>query len=163
MAEQEKTPTEPTTPPPATPPAEPPPGPVPYERFAEINKRAKEAETRLQALEAERKAAEEKNLAEQNKYKELYEKREQELAAERLRNTRQQVAMQKGIPADLVDRLQGASAEELTADADRLLAFIKPATGPGVPPAPRAAQPGTLELDKMTPAQIRKAMQPADS
>lgn len=169
MAEQQPqdpTPQDPQEPqgqqPPATPqPQQEPPGPVPYDRFAEVNRRAKEAEARLQQLEADRKKAEETALAEQNKYKELYEKREQELAAERLSNTRLAVAMKKGIPADLANRLQGDTAEDIAVDADRLLAFLKPASGPGVPPAPRTSQPMAVDWEKLDPAQIRKAMQPA--
>lgn len=137
------------------------PGPVPYGRFKEVNQRARDLEQRLARIEEERKAAREKELAEQEKWRELAEQREQELKQERLARTRQQVAMQKGIPADLVDRLQGSSEEELAADADRLLQFIQPAQGPGVPPASRNPQPAEYDLDNMTPAQIRELREQA--
>lgn len=42
---------------------------------------------------------------------------------------RSKVALTKGLPADLADRLRGSSEDELTEDADRLLALLKP-SGP---------------------------------
>jgi len=41
-------------------------------------------------------------------------------------NARLKVALEKGLPADLVPRLVGTNAEELAADADALLALIGP-------------------------------------
>lgn len=149
--------------PPQTPPQDDPPGPVPYPRFKEVNDALKELKEWREKQEAMTKAATEKRLAEQQKWQELAETREKELTAERLRNTRQQVAMQKGIPADLVDRLQGATTEELQADADRLLQFIKPPTGPGVPPSSRVTQPVNVDLTKMNASQIRKAYKPDET
>lgn len=43
---------------------------------------------------------------------------------------RARVALSKGLPADLADRLRGSSDEELAEDADRLLALLKPAGPP---------------------------------
>lgn len=40
--------------------------------------------------------------------------------------TREQVAAAKGIPAELADRLQGSTREELEADADVLIRALKP-------------------------------------
>jgi hypothetical protein len=56
-------------------------------------------------------------------------------------NLRLKVAIEKGLPADLVGRLQGDTAEALAADADTLLSLIKPA-GPETPkmPKPNPAQ-----------------------
>lgn len=45
-------------------------------------------------------------------------------------DTREQVAAAKGIPAELADRLQGSTREELEADADVLIcALIRRAAG----------------------------------
>jgi hypothetical protein len=54
--------------------------------------------------------------------------------AEQLRasDIRKQVALDKGVPASLVARLQGSTAEELSADADQLLSLLQ---------APRSPQP----------------------
>jgi len=41
------------------------------------------------------------------------------------RATRLQVALDKGLPVDLVDRLRGDDAESLAADADALMALFK--------------------------------------
>ena len=151
---------------PAVPPAPPPampetPGPVPYDRFREVNDRAKTLEVRLAKIEADRKAAAEKAAAEQGQWQQLAETREKELQAERLTNTRQRVAMQKGIPADLVARLQGEDEGAIAADADKLLAFLKPATGPGVPPPSRNGQPARVDMSNMSPEQVRKSWKPS--
>lgn len=65
---------------------------------------------------AEQKAEERTKVAESNAASAAAE-------AARLR-----VALEKGLPADLVNRLVGSTPEELAEDADRLLALIKPST-----------------------------------
>lgn len=164
----------PTTPPPAGNQPEPPappqpgqgndngdqPGPVPYDRFKAVNEKARTLEQQLAKIEADRKAAEEKAAAERGEWEKIAKRREADLAAERLNNARLRVAAQKGIPADLVGRLQGDTEEAIAQDADKLLAFLKPASGPGTPPAPRGSQPPTVDLANMTPKQIREAYQP---
>lgn len=42
-------------------------------------------------------------------------------------NLRLRVALEKSIPADLIDRLRGETKEELEADADKLLEMVAPA------------------------------------
>lgn len=111
-----------------------PPKTVPYERFAEVNTRAKEYADRLEALEKAQKDAEEKALADQNKWKELAEKREGELKTERLARLKLDVALKAGLPAEFAARLQGEKEEDLMADAKTLLPLVKPVT-PGNPPA----------------------------
>jgi len=152
-------PTEPPAPDPADKP-KPPPGPVPYERFKEVNEQAKALQAQLAAIEKQRKEAEEAQLKEQEKWKELAEKREQELAVERANRQRLEIATRKGLPVDLATRLQGETPEEIEADAERLLGFMKPATGPGVPPPAKGGAPTAPELTKMSPAQIRKLLRP---
>jgi hypothetical protein len=151
-------------PPPAPPQPEPPPqaepptpGPVPYERFKEVNDELKTLKGQLTRLQNAQKAAEDKRAAEAGEWQKLAEQREAELKTERTTRLRLQVAGKKGIPADMAERLRGETAEEMEADADSLLAFIKPATGPGVPPpGPRGGQPATLDFSKLTPEQIRE-------
>jgi hypothetical protein len=148
-------------PPPPAPPApapDPAPGPVPYERFREVNEALKAAEKRLSKIEADQKAAAEKQAAEQGKWQQLAEQREAELKAEKLGRLRLEVAAKKGIPVDLVDRINGESAEEMEKDADSLLGFLKPKEGPGVPPPlGKGGGPTALDFKKMTPEEIRKA------
>lgn len=146
----EPTPTPPTTPEPAPSPNGQ--GPVPYERFAEVNKTKNELAARLAQMEAAQKAQSEQTLAEQNRWKELAEQRAKELEGLKTSQTRLEVAMAKGLPPALAARLVGATREEMEADADALLALVKTntPTPPGVPPAPNR-KPGGEEF---TPAQL---------
>jgi TolA-binding protein len=132
------------------------PGPVPYERFKEVNDQLKQMSDRLAEIEQERKEAEERQLKDQEKWQELAEKRAQELAAERRARLRLQVASSKGIPADLADRLQGETADEMAADADRMLEYLKPSEGPGVPPKKPGGGSTKLDLESMSPEEIRE-------
>lgn len=114
------------------------------ERLAKEKQRT-EAAAQKAREEAERKAAEE-----QGKFQELYqgtlaqleklaaEKRALEAAA-----MRREVAAKVNLPAALIDRLQGETADELEADAKALLAALPKPAAPninagspaGVPPA----------------------------
>lgn len=143
----------------ATPAAETP-GPVPYERFKEINDQFKTLKADWDKAQKSAQTAKETELKEQQKWQKLYEEREAELSREKQTNTRLRVATTKGLPADLVDRLQGSTEEELSADAEKLLALFKPAAedkakAPGVPPS-RGSKPARLDMSTMTPAQIRE-------
>jgi hypothetical protein len=127
--------------PPAQPPVAPPADPVtppalapgeqavPYARFKEVNDKYTALKGQVTALTGEK---EQQTQAQQTL--------EQRLAAieaqyntERAARQRLQVASAKKLPAELADRLVGSTEDELSADADRLLAFLKPAAGPGVP------------------------------
>lgn len=88
---------------------------------ADAAKRLKEIEDRdLSDLEKARRDAEQANgrLAE-------YEKT----------TLRQRIALEKGLPASLVGRLQGATEDEVSTDADALLALIKAPTSPRPDPS----------------------------
>lgn len=135
--------------------ADPAPGPVPYDRFQEVNRQMRELQQWKTQQEAAQAEAQKKQLEEQGKWKELAEQRERELNAEKLASTRLKVAAAKGIPMDLADRLVGTDEETLAKDAERLLKFMKPATGPGVPPPSNGGQGTNLDINKMTPAEIR--------
>lgn len=129
---------------------------VPYERFAEVNKKARELEARLAEIEEERKKQQEKELAEQNKWRELAEQREKELEAERVARLRLQIATKTGLPVDMADRLRGKTAEEMEQDAQSLLQYIaKPQQSPGTPPA-SGGNNKPLSIETMTPEQIRQ-------
>jgi len=119
---------------------------VPYARFKEVNDKytALKQQTEQQASS---QTTLEQRLA-------TLEKERADTAAE---NLRLKVASKKQLPDDLADRLRGSTAEELEADADRLLAFLKPKDGPGVPPPGSGARKAVIDLSKMTPAEIRKA------
>lgn len=46
---------------------------------------------------------------------------------------RTRIALQNGLPYDLADRLQGTDEATLTADAERLASFMRPAPAPQAP------------------------------
>lgn len=147
------TPTNQPAPAPSPPPAPSPapdaaPAPVPYDRFAEVNKRANELAARLEEMERTRKADEDKTLAEQNKWKELAEKREAELAMERTARLRLDVALKAGLPAEFAGRLMGSTEEELIADAAMLLPLVRPST-PGAPPAGTRTPPTAFTAEQL--------------
>lgn len=135
-----------------------PPANVPYDRFAEVNKRANELAARLEAIEAQRTAEADKVLAEQNKWKELAEKREAELASERTARLRLDVALKAGLPAEFAGRLMGSTEEELLADAKTLLPLVKPNT-PGNPPAAPRTPPVAFTAEQLSdPKFVRENM-----
>jgi len=84
--------------------------------------RAKENSTAAQRLAA----LEEAQKTEAQKLAERAEAAEKERDAMRLETLRARVAITKGVPADLVDRLRGDTEDDLAEDADRLLALIQP-------------------------------------
>lgn len=59
---------------------------------------------------------------------------------------RQKVALSKGLPANLVDRLQGDDEDSLTADADSLLALLNTPTSPRADPS-QGAKPAAHALN----------------
>ena len=133
--------------------------PVPYNRFKEVNdeNRTLAAENlALQKAEDERKESEAK---EAGKFEELYieEKGKREkIEADGLKST---VALEKGLPADFVKRLQGEDREALEADADALLEMIGDASKnkKGIKDSSsKKSDAEVLEIDDMTPAEIRE-------
>lgn len=86
-----------------------------------------------------REEAEAKALAEQGKYKELFEKQQKDLEAAaakvkamELQSLRQTVAAKVGLPAAFVDRLRGETEAEIEADAKSILAIIPKPTAPNI-------------------------------
>lgn len=63
-----------------------------------------------------------------------------------------QVAAEKGLPAELVARLQGSDAKELAADADKLLELFKAGGGNGPPKfngGPRRTADGKTDMNAL--------------
>jgi len=139
-------------------PADPPPAgeqAVPYARFKQVNDQFNALRAQVATLTGERDTQQAAAQTLEQRFQAL----ETDLAKERAEKQRLKVAGEKKLPSELADRLRGDTAEELEADADRLLAFLKPSTGPGVPPTggTGAGRAATLDLSKMTAEQIRKA------
>jgi hypothetical protein len=129
---------------------------IPYERWKPIYDESKKLKERIEAIENAQKGEQEKALKEQNKWKELFEAKEREAAEREKEIIKLRVAQKKGLPADLVDRLVGETEQELEADADKLLEFVKPGEPPGTPPRKKGGQPDVLDIKSMTPEEIRK-------
>lgn len=83
--------------------------------------------------------AEAKVLAEQGKYKELYDKQQAELAeaqalarASEMRLNQREAAMEAKLPLALADRLKGETKEEMVADAKAILATLPKPEAPNI-------------------------------
>jgi predicted RNase H-like nuclease (RuvC/YqgF family) len=126
---------------------------VPYKRFQEVNDKYTALKQQLATLTGEKEQQQQAQQTLEQRLAAIEAERNQERAARQ----RLEVATHKKLPPELADRLVGATPEELAADAERLLAFLKPASGPGVPPSGSGGRPAKLDLSSMTPAQIRQA------
>lgn len=109
-------------------------------------------EERLAKFEAEKKQEEEDELKEQNLHAELAKKYKAELdqtksalEQERINNLRIRVGVEFKLPTKLIERLQGATEDDIRADAQSLvdeLGLNKPAPEtPATPPTPASAVP----------------------
>lgn len=81
-------------------------------------------------------AIEEANKSEAQKAADALAAAQKEAAQAKADAMKLRVGAAKGLPADLIGRLQGATEEELAADADALLALLRPATQPVGAPTP---------------------------
>ncbi len=91
--------------------------------------RAKAAEAdakRARGLEARLKEFEDRDKSESEKLAERAAAAEKTAAEAQTGYLRLKVATAKGLPANLAERLRGTTEEEMTADADELLAVFKP-------------------------------------
>lgn len=121
-----------------------------------VKQRLERAESKAQEVAQKAAAdAEAKALAEQGKFKELYEKLQADNAAATQRikdmemtSLRRDVASKLGLPAGLADRLRGDTAEALEADAKALLEAMPKAAAPNINASAGAG---------LTDAQITKA------
>lgn len=78
---------------------------------------------------------------------------QKEVDGYKLRDTQRRIALDKGIPAELADRITGSDEEAMKADADRLLGVIRGIRGP----AP-LAEPGS-NAGKEKDAALREVLQ----
>jgi predicted DNA binding CopG/RHH family protein len=112
-------------------------GPFDEERAKRTIGTLREAEIKLKGQVTELSAKAQKYDEWENAQKTELQKLTDQLEAERAQRIafegqalRARVALAKDLPAELVDRLQGETEEELLADADKLLALVVPRTGP---------------------------------
>lgn len=89
-------------------------------------KAAQEARDRAEALAAQVREFEDRDKSEQQKLEERVVSAEQERDALKAQILRRDIATAKELPLDLADRLQGKNRKELEEDAERLLELVKP-------------------------------------
>lgn len=84
----------------------------------------KAAERTAAELAAQLKSFEDANLSELERTKKAAEESAAELAQLRVENIRTRVALEKGVPSDLIEFLTGSTEDEVAAKADTLMARI---------------------------------------
>jgi len=94
-------------------------------------KRANALDKQLKAFQAERDAAEAEKLTELERAQKAAKEASDRLAEYEKTTMRQKVALDTGLPAALVARLQGDDEESLIADAESLIALLN------TPPTPK--------------------------
>lgn len=134
---------------------------IPKTRFDEVNKELRQLKAQFDKAAKDREAAEAAALAEQGKYKELYDAEKQraekamaEMQTLQLQALRRDVAAKVGLPPQLATRLMGETAEDIEADAKALLESLPRPTAPdlngGAGAGSRGGQP------QYTEAQLRE-------
>lgn len=117
---------------------------IPKSRFDELNREFKALKAKLDAEDKAREAAEAQRLKEAGEWKALAERAQAD--AERaqaqakaleLAMLRKDIATKVGLPAVLIDRLQGDTPETIEADAKALIESLPKPTVNGVPPTPQ--------------------------
>lgn len=128
---------------------------IPKSRFDELNREFKALKAKLEADEQAKEAAEAQRLKEQGEWKALAERAQAELEATKaqarsleLSMLRKDIAARVGLPAVLVDRLQGETPETIEADAKKLLESLPKPTVSGVPPTPNPRAAGDAVRDE---------------
>jgi hypothetical protein len=98
-------------------------------------KRANALDKQLKAFQAEREAAEAEKLTELERAQKAAKEASERLAEYEKTTMRQKVALDTGLPAALVARLQGDDEESLIADAESLMALLNTPTTPKPDPS----------------------------
>ena len=98
-------------------------------------KRANALEKQLKQFQAEREQAEAAKLSDLERAQRAAQEAAAQLAEYQKTAIRQKVALEKGVPAELVDRLRGDDEESLSVDADALLALLNKPTSPRPDPS----------------------------
>lgn len=109
----------------------------------------KAAERELSEARARLKEIEDANLSEIQKAQRDAEEARSQLAILQLESTRSRVALEKGVPSDLIEFITGDTAEEMAAKADVLVARLSPAS---TTPKPDRTQGTSSPAQKATTA-----------
>jgi hypothetical protein len=114
------------------------PKPTETVEFWKQQARKNEAQAKANADAAKKlKDIEDRDLSELERLQRDRDELSKKLPATELRAARFEVALDKGLPKELAARLQGSTVEEMAADADALLALMRPAVNT---PRPDPAQ-----------------------
>ncbi len=125
---------------------------------AEAKAAADEAQAKVQEFENAKKTDQEKLADERDALKTKAAEADEKAATAEADALRVRVALEKKLPADLIDRLRGTTKEELESDADALLKLVKPAEATDFDGGPRKPAPADV-----TPGLGRLAHAYADS
>ena len=115
----------------------------------EERRKAREATKQLNELQARLKEFEDRDKTELQKLAEAHQTAEQRASTAEQALARYRVATAKGIPAELVDRLQGSTEDELAEDADRLLSLIGARRTPDFDGGARTTAQGAPDMNKL--------------
>lgn len=116
-------------------------GPAGEKALAEERKARREAEKTAREAQARIEEFEARDLTEQQKLEKRAAEAEGKLAPTALENLRLRVALDKKVPAELIDRLKGSTKEEIETDADELLKLVKVAPPTSFDGGPRGNAP----------------------
>lgn len=103
--------------------------------IAAERKRADTLEKELKAFKLDAQTRANAELSELERLKKERDELFSGQSAKELEALRYKVALEKGLPANLAARLQGADYDELTADAESLAELVSTGTKPSVPRA----------------------------
>lgn len=127
--------TEPVT---EQPPSDAPLQPQGAKALEEWKKRARDAERNAKQMDARLRELEDRDKTEAQRLTDQLTSAVTRAEAAETLAARLRVAVAKGLPADLAERLRGTTEEELAADADTLLALLAPKdTATAATPGPR--------------------------
>ena len=120
----------------------------------EIEKKAKQDAKELETLKAEKVKRDEAEMTESQKLQKQAEEAKAENAKLRADLLRRDVIAETGLPAIFADRLQGATKDEMLADAEKLKAILPANTKT----PPRIPLTNPADANNETEAELRKEL-----
>lgn len=135
---------------------------IPKSRLDEVLNKLKTFESDKAKADKAAQDAETKRLADEGKYKELFEKQQADLLAAQseakstaIKLLQREVAAETNLPTALADRLRGESKDEMLADAKAILSALPKPTVPNINPnsgaggAPVVGQMSEIEKNEL--------------
>lgn len=125
---------------------------IPAEVAAALKKANKEAETYRRRL----KELEDRDKSDQQKATERATQAEKDAADARTAYLRLKVGTTKGLAPSLAERLRGETEEEMAADADALLAAVKPNGKGSFDSGPKRQAPKATDMNALIRERMRR-------